>query len=127
MYRLRKFFREFIHPTGPHPWRWRLIQVWIIVFTIVVAILIGDNHTQIKNVIVNKASIIQLQQTNCRLKAFLVQAEISRLQLVKHESGTIKQLDLKAAISYYKLATAFDSSVGKYCTAHAAAPPRIGR
>jgi hypothetical protein len=52
------WLREWIHPTGPHPWRWRFFQVWVVVFTIVVIWLIRDNNHLGQQ---NKARISDIQ------------------------------------------------------------------
>lgn len=98
-----------------HPWRWRFIAVWILIFTVLVFIAIRQNRSAISQINHDKASIIQLERTNCALKSFLLQAEKARLKTA-HDDKTPaqKQADLAAAAGYHRLARLFPLDGCKY-------------
>lgn len=88
-----------------HPWRWRGITVWIVVFTAIVFYSLQSTRDQ-------SATLRQLQATNCSLKNFLLTAQQARLNTASHETGVRRKQDLQAAGGYKLLADRF-TEVGK--------------
>lgn len=94
-----------------HPWRWRALTLWIIIFTIAVGYSIRDNRGLIKsnrNLIKTTrdqaASVHALQQTNCGLAKFLLIARKARWQTYKRSH---RGLDIQAVVGYEKLVEPF--------------------
>lgn len=87
-----------------HRWRWRAITVWIIIFTVTIFWGIRQLRSDVSQLRQDKASIIQLEHTNCGLRDFLSTARQARLQAAKHETNPqAKQEDFRAARGYERL------------------------
>jgi hypothetical protein len=89
-----------------HPWRWRALTAWIVIFSIVVIVELNRISEQ-------SATVAQLQHTNCGLEKFLLTARKSRYNsyLKSHE-----KTDIQAVIGYEQILLPFaynKSSVGK--------------
>lgn len=111
-----------------HPWRWRFLAAWIIIFTALAFIAIRsgrENSSDINRTVIvlkrsnaqlrqSKASIVQLQRTNCGLKQFLLAARAARLRAARIENGAQKASDFEAAKGYKRLASTF-TGVGVNC------------
>lgn len=123
-------------PHEIHPWRWRMLALWIVVFTIVSLVYANSSrHTarsadktssQTQALVVDlnrtKATVAQLQKTNCSLKIFLLTARKSRYDAYAHElkeSPKVAAGDLAAARNYTQLADQF--KVGGECII----PPKL--
>lgn len=90
-----------LHQIQPiHPWRWRALTTWIIIFTAVAIIFGSILQNQVQDVKTTKASIVSLQHTNCRQRNFLVAAYNIRTTSADHETGVKRSADLAAAKSY---------------------------
>lgn len=94
-----------------HPWRWRMLTLWILVFTIAVGYalhdnrdLIKSNRTLIKTTHDQAASVYALQQTNCGLVKFLLTARKARWATYKRFH---RKSDLQAIVGYEKLVAPF--------------------
>lgn len=87
-------------PREYHRWRWRVLAVWIVVFSVVVG-------WGMQNLSDTKADISNLKATNCALVQFLVTAREARLEDAKHARGSKRAADLQAAYSYKRLIDAF--------------------
>lgn len=90
-----------------HPWRWRFIALWIIIFSVLVFWALRSNRSAITEINRDKASIASLERTNCALKEFLQQAEATRLHVASREKGRQRVLDLRAARGYRRLGHLF--------------------
>lgn len=104
---IRKYFGDV------HPYRWFALTLWILVFTGITFVLIRQNREAVHDVKVTKASVLQLQRTNCALRGFLLAAGQARVRSAKNDV-TLRQResDLRAAASYARLAHTFD---GRSC------------
>lgn len=92
---------RWLHPRDSiHPWRWRALTLWIIIFTALTFLALRnlDNTT---------AKIAQLEQTNCGLKVFLLTARDARIRQANNSSGRAKDANLRAARGYQDLAERF--------------------
>lgn len=104
--RWRTLIKEIINPEGAH-WRWRVVQIWILVFTVVIIVLIRNDRNNIHELQHTKAGVVALEKTNCALRQFLQTAAVAREQLASKETGTVRENDMAAARSYHKLAGLF--------------------
>ena len=92
-----------------HPWRWRLLAVWIVAFTILAFISIRANREQVHDLQETKASVHQLENTNCALRKFLATAAEARQSAAEKDKDPIQRAtDLRAAVQYRVLAEKFD-------------------
>jgi hypothetical protein len=106
---------EIVQVRPIHPWRWKGIYVWIILFT-AAAILFGHIlQQQVQDVKNTKASIVSLQSTNCRQRNFLVAAHNARVRSANSETGAIRQADLDAAKSYELLIAGYGPESLGHC------------
>lgn len=103
-----------LHHTSLHPARWTAVGVWIALFSVVVIWIVGSNRHQISQLREAKASVVQLEKTNCGLKKFLLNARNARLKTSYNEEGKQKKNDTDAAAGYQKLADGF-TAVGEGC------------
>jgi hypothetical protein len=102
--------RENPHLQRPiHPWRWRFIALWIIVFTALVFWAIRENRSAIDQLNENKASIISLERTNCALRSFLHSAYTVRVKTAHDQKADPKAREAarEAALGYYRLFVLF--------------------
>src|SRR5512146_2959649 len=112
---------RWLHPTVLHSLRLRMLQAWIVIFTIVVILLYRDNRHQIQALKEQRATAAQLQSTNCGLRKFLITAEKARISSGLSEEGVRRAKDLAAAQGYYKLAQFFTNG---RCAGKAPVPPK---
>lgn len=98
-----------------------LVIIWIIAFSILVgwnAVQTRDSVSQNKNTINDlkktKASVLQLQATNCGLVSFLIDAEKTRFALSKVDTGAKKKIDLQVVYGYHSLIKTFHA-IGAVC------------
>lgn len=109
-------------PQGPPGKRGRssklfknLLIIWMVVFSLLVGWQISKNGNNIKEINKDKASISQLQQTNCAFKKFLLDAENGRYALYKIDKNPVrKEVDFKAAKRYKSFADSFQA-LGSNC------------
>lgn len=94
--------------TWKQQWFRRAQIIWIIVFSLAVA-------WEFSSLRHNTASVHELQRTNCGLRKFLTQAEVSRIKNAYHETGSKQKIDIQAAQAYDTLAKSF-GAVGAKCT-----------
>jgi hypothetical protein len=80
-----------------HPWRWRALTVWVVVFTLIVFFALRAIENQ-------SAKVTQLQKTNCGLEQFLLTARTTRWQSYQH---THLKADLNAVVGYELLLRPF--------------------
>lgn len=83
-----------------HPWRWRFLALWIIIFTAVTFYGIASVQS-------DSARATALERTNCGLKIFLLTARHARINTARREVGTARKSDLEAAHGYQVLADRF--------------------
>jgi hypothetical protein len=69
------------HPI--HPWRWRALTVWCIIFTVLVFWAIRTNRSQISQLHNTKANLVSLERTDCTLRDFLFTAYKVRVSTAK--------------------------------------------
>jgi hypothetical protein len=120
---------------GQPPLFRRILIAWMILFSIAVcwAIISGRNTAaqnrkiavQSKQIAIanreaingirrNRATIGQLQSTNCALKKFLLRAREARLRTASHSSGAERRIALRTARGYFVLAQSY-VAVGPHC------------
>lgn len=129
MSQFKKNFFVWLHPAPNeiHPWRWRALGVWIVIFTVIVIWSIHTSNNTSSNanrlaktnseIILDlkhtKASVVSLEKTNCSLKVFLLTARKTRYDAAVRESklGDIKAAgqDQQAADGYKQLADRFNT------------------
>lgn len=83
-----------------HPWRWRMLTVWIVIFTLAVGYGIRNNRDLIHRTQDQSAKVESLQQTNCGLTLTLLTARLARWQQYKESH---RKSDLRAVVGYEKL------------------------
>lgn len=84
-----------------HPWRWKLLSIWIIIFTILVFWGLRTNRQAVHRLKQDKASIIQLERTNCGLRKTLTTARAARVSASEQDkSQRRKRTDLAAIKGY---------------------------
>jgi hypothetical protein len=97
-----------------------VLALWILIFTVVVGWQVDSNRASIHELKHAKASVQQLQKTNCGLKRFLFRAADTRYasaRVFKREHNRLAyQTNLQAARGYVVLAKRF-SAVG-VCPIH---------
>jgi hypothetical protein len=97
-----------------------VLALWILVFSLVVGWQVDSNRASIHELKHAKASVRQLQKTNCGLKRFLFKAADTRYasaRVFKREHNRLAyQTNLQAAKGYVVLAKRF-SAVG-VCPIH---------
>lgn len=99
------------HYRKNHPWRWKALALWIVVFSLVVG-------WAIRSVDETSAKIDDLQKTNCNTKVFLLTAA-NRAEVQSEQPGiTAEERDANndAARIYRNLANNF-TAVGECLTA----------
>jgi hypothetical protein len=101
-----------------HPWRWRGLVIWIIIFTVVIFVSLRTQRGAVHRLQEDKASIASLQdtiselrRTDCALRRFLLKAREARLKTAESEYGELRQADLDAARGYLALANIFPERV----------------
>lgn len=67
---MTELWERFVHPTELHAWRWRLLCVWIVLFSVIVGVLLDQHHDQAMKA---ERSATQARITNARQQAVLVQ------------------------------------------------------
>lgn len=92
-----------------HPWRWRFLAVWILIFTALVFIAIRQNRSAISQLNANKASLVSLQKTNCALRSFLHAAYAVRIKTAhdKKADSKTRVAAREAAQGYFRLYVLF--------------------
>lgn len=90
-----------------HPWRWRFVAVWIVIFTIATGYAIRSNRENINELKDAKASVQALQRTNCGLRNFLLTAKQAREKAAQTSTGQIRLDNLQAAAGYKNLLKPF--------------------
>jgi hypothetical protein len=90
-----------------HPWRWRAVVIWIVIFTVVVVYALHRQFITTDELKSDKASIAQLRTTNCGLERFLLTARKTRWRLYKQHHNPA---DLAAVKGYEKLVGPFTNS-----------------
>lgn len=80
-----------------HPWRWRGLVLWIILFTALTFWAIRGLEHQ-------SATVTELQRTNCGLEKFILQARVTRWQAYVEKQDVA---DLSAVVGYERLAAPF--------------------
>jgi hypothetical protein len=97
-------------PNKPaHLKRWQVTAAFVanVVAIVVIAILltnaINNNHNALKELKHQKASVIQLETTNCRLRTFMREAASARMQLAQTESRKQARIDNNTAAQYLQL------------------------
>lgn len=89
-----------------HPMRWTALTIWIIAFTIVVALGMRSLQDQQDDLKRQSATIAQLQKTNCSLRTFLLSAE-ARNRVTAEDPAineATRKANLRAANGYHQLA-----------------------
>lgn len=62
----RRWWYNWTHPTGLYPWRWRMLTLWIIVFSLFVAWTVQGVRNSSQH---NRSRIVDIQQSrlnSCR-------------------------------------------------------------
>lgn len=107
-----------------HPWRWRMLTLWIIIFSVVVGIETQDNRSSIRELKETKANIQSLQATNCGLKKFLLTAKRARTDAASTEKNkVVRKADLEAAKGYAQLLKPFTPEATGNCKIHVGLNP----
>ena len=99
---LKRAVRAWFHPDPReiHPWRWRALTAWIVIFSVAVFVTLALTRSQ-------TVDVTKLERTNCGLKIFLLTARRTRLDEAKREVGQAQADDLAAAEGYRLLAERF--------------------
>ena len=98
-----------------HPWRWRLLGIWVIAFSIATILLVRSQREAINDLKSSKAQLSALRATNCRQYRFLYEARRARLVVATTSTGTERKANLAAAQSYSKLLKSYSPVSIGYC------------
>lgn len=93
-----------------HPYRWAAVALCFIVLGIACFIAIRDNRNAINQISQQKASIKQLQRTNCGLREFLISAKQARIRLYRIDHGRKRRIDRQALRGYKSILRNFPRS-----------------
>lgn len=94
-----------------HPWRWRGLAVWVIIFTGVTFWVLVQNRQAVNDLRNNRAKVAALLHTNCALQKFLLSARDARAHAAVHDKDpAARHVDQRAAKQYGKLARTFDGA-----------------
>jgi hypothetical protein len=123
---------------GQPPWFRRALIAWMVVFSVAVIWAISSGrHTALQNhkianqsrriavanrnaiigIRKNRATIGQLESTNCALKKFLLRARQARLRTAARSKGAERRIALRTARGYFVLAQSY-VAVGPRCKIH---------
>jgi len=111
---VKRRWHRWLHPRPSeiHPWRWRALTFWIIVFSISVFFALRQNSNQSAELKEQSATLVQLEKTNCNTKVFLLTAREARLDSADTNFGIQRESDLKAAAGYKAIADNF-TAIGR--------------
>lgn len=94
-----------------HPWRWRGLVLWIVIFTGITFWTLVQNREAVHDLQINRARVTALRHTNCALQQFLLSARDARERAAVNETNpAAKRVDVAAARQYNRLAQAFTGS-----------------